>query len=61
MNSQDFYSNINQENKIEVSTPQGLYNLKDLMIQRGLMDKNGKKLKDISSDPMVKNIIKSNN
>ena len=61
INSQEFYNNINNEGKIEVSTPQGLYNLKDLMISRGLMDKNGKKLKDISSDPMIKNTIKSNN
>ena len=59
-NSADLYKNIADEDKIEVATPDGLYNLKDLMIRRGLMDKNGKKLKDITSDPMVKNTINAN-
>lgn len=60
MNSSEFYKNIADEDKIEVATPDGLYNLKDLMIRRGLMDKNGNKVKDISSDPMIKNTINAN-
>lgn len=60
VNGKEFYKNIADEKDLMVSTPNGLVNLKNLAVQRGVMDANGNKLKNITDDPMINNTIKAN-
>ena len=63
LNDPYFIENItkNSINKnLEVATPNGLLNLRTLMIQDGVIDKNGNKLKDVTSSARLKNTILSN-
>ena len=60
VNSSDFLENLNEEGQINVATPEGLYNLKNLAVSRGVLSKDGRKLKNISQDAMLKNTIKAN-
>ena len=60
VNNSDFLENLKDEDQINVATPEGLYNLKGLAISRGVLSKEGKKLKNISQDAMLKNTIKAN-
>ena len=60
VNTDDFLKNIYNENNINVATPDGLYNLKDLAITRGVISKDGKKIKNLSEDAMLKNTIRAN-
>ena len=60
VNDASFYKNIANESDMMVATPNGLVSLKKLAIQRGVMDANGNKLKNITDDPMIANTIKAN-
>lgn len=60
VNESDFYKNIADEDSLMVATPTGLVNLKQLVIQRGVMDSNGNKIKNITDDAMINNTIKAN-
>lgn len=60
VNDPSFYKNLVSEDKIMVATPEGLVNLKELAIKRGLVDANGTKLKNVTDDAMIKNTIKAN-
>ena len=60
VNNSDFLENLKDEDQINVATPEGLYNLKNLAVSRGVLSKDGGKLKNISQDAMLKNTIKAN-
>lgn len=63
LNDPYFIENISKNslnNNLEVATPNGTINLRALMVQDGIIDKNGNKLKDVTASARVKNTIMSN-